>query len=165
VRETVKRGHIPWLSTALCLAAISGCSAATPNAPGDTPAATSAGSGASAPAATSFSEIYAMLFPMPTNARCDACHALPANDVSNGNLMMGADKASAYAALVGKTSMSSRCMSRPLVVAGQPEMSLMLLKLSENPPCGSRMPLGGSVLSSEQLDKIRGWIAAGAKDD
>jgi hypothetical protein len=106
-----------------------------------------------------------MMFPMKTNARCDACHANPANDVGNGNLQMGTDKVMAYAALVGKTSKSSRCMNKPLVVPSHPEMSLMLQKLSPMPPCGSRMPVGGNPFTAEQLEMIRSWIAAGAKDD
>ena len=43
-----------------------------------------------APAAK-WSEIYPMIFPMSTNARCHACHGTPANDVANGNLSMGMD--------------------------------------------------------------------------
>jgi hypothetical protein len=127
-------------------------------------AAGGGGAGATGPAAT-FTAIYEMLFPMPTNARCNACHANPANDVGNGKLQTGADKASAYAALVGKTSMSSRCMNRPLVLPGQPEMSLFYLKLMPTPPCGVRMPNGGNQLTAEQIDMVRSWIAAGAKDD
>lgn len=120
---------------------------------------------AAAPPAASWSQIYEMMYPMETNARCNACHANPANDVGNGNLHMGPDKETAYQALVGKTSGSSRCMQRPLVVPMQPEMSLLLIKLSPNPPCGSRMPVGGTPFTEAQLAMIRGWIAAGAKND
>ena len=112
-----------------------------------------------------FTDIYAMLFPTSTNARCNFCHSMPANEVGNGKLMMGADKATAYAALVGKKSTSKACQDRPLVVAGQPDASLFLQKLSENPACGSRMPLGGDLLTEAQREMVRGWIAAGAKDD
>jgi hypothetical protein len=148
-----------------CCIAVAACASDPVAAPAGAAGAGAAGASAPVAAATSFSEIYDMLFPMPTNARCNACHALPANDVSNGNLQMGADKASAYAALVGKTSMSTRCMSKPLVVAGQPDMSLLLQKLSPTVSCGSRMPLGGNTLSDLQLEMIRSWITAGAKDD
>jgi len=123
------------------------------------------GAAGNSPPAAKWSEIYAMLFPMPTNPRCNACHAMPANDVANGNLFVGADKDSAYMALVGKASMSSRCMSKVLVVPFKPDESLMLEKLSENPPCGSRMPLGGTPFTEAQLEMVRGWIAAGAKND
>jgi hypothetical protein len=53
-------------------------------------------------------------------------------------------------------------MGKTLVVAGHPEMSLLFLKLSPNPPCGSRMPLGGTAFTDAQLEMIRSWIAAGA---
>jgi len=106
-----------------------------------------------------------MLYPTTTNARCNFCHGLPANDRSNGNLSMGTDRASAYAALMGKVAAGSACKGRPLVIAGQPETSLLVEKLSENPVCGSRMPLGGNLLTDVQREMVRGWIAAGAKDD
>lgn len=106
-----------------------------------------------------------MLFPMTTNARCVACHSMPANDIANGNLQMGSDKAAAYMALVGKKSASSRCMTQTLVTPGAPDQSLLLQKLSATPPCGSRMPLGGNALSDMQIATVRSWIAGGAKDD
>jgi hypothetical protein len=121
--------------------------------------------GQSAPPAATFTEVYEMMFPMTTNARCNACHANPANDIANGKLQMGMDKVSAYTALMGQTSMSSRCMNRPLLVPYQPDMSLFFQKLSATPPCGTRMPNGGNAFSSEQLEMVRSWIMAGAKDD
>jgi hypothetical protein len=126
------------------------------------------GCGSSPPSASepaSFDAVYAALFPKSTNARCNFCHALQATETSNGKLQMGEDKASAYAALVGKTSSSSRCGGRPLVVPGDPDGSLLYQKLSEPPPCGSRMPLGGAQLTEAQREMVRSWIAAGAKDD
>jgi hypothetical protein len=125
----------------------------------------SAGSGGSAAPSVTFTAIYAMMFPMATNARCDACHGMPANDITNGNLHMGMDQATAYMALVGKTSTSSMCTSKTYVVAGQPDMSLLMQKLSPTPPCGSRMPLGGTAFTDAQLEMIRSWIAGGAKND
>jgi hypothetical protein len=112
-----------------------------------------------------FTQVYDMLFPMTTNARCVACHSMPPNDIANGNLQMGSDKAAAYAALMGHMSTSSRCMNRALVVPNNPDESLLVQKLSATPPCGSRMPLGGNVLSEAQMAMVRGWIAAGAKND
>jgi hypothetical protein len=138
-------------SSAGMLATGAGASGGAAGAPADPPA--------------TFTQVYDMLFPMTTNARCVACHSMPANDIANGNLQMGSDKASAYAALVGRMSASTRCMNRALVVPNQPAMSLMVLKLSANPPCGSRMPIGGNALTDAQLSVVRGWIAAGAKND
>jgi hypothetical protein len=127
--------------------------------------AASAGSAGSSTPAVSFSAIYAMIFPMSTNARCNACHGMPANDITNGNLHMGMDQATAYSALMGTTSTSSMCGAKAYVVPGQPDLSLLFQKLSPTPPCGSRMPLGGSAFSAAQLDMIRSWIAGGAKND
>src|SRR5262245_34956680 len=107
------------------------------------------GGGPSAPA--KFSEIYAMAFPTSTNARCDFCHSMPPNDVGNGKLHMGADQATAYTALVNQVSVSKNCMGKPLVVPGQPDQSLLLIKLSPSPPCGNRMPLGGTPFTDAQL--------------
>ena len=52
----------------------------------------------------------------------------------------GKEHRTAHDALVGKPSMSMACMGRTLVVPGQPDNSLLLQKLSPNPPCGNRMP-------------------------
>jgi hypothetical protein len=119
------------------------------------------GGGTGAPAAT-FSDIYATAFVETTNARCNFCHSMLATETGNGKLHMGSDQATAYGALVGKTSASGRCMGRPLVVPGHPEMSLFWQKLSPSPPCGNRMPLGGTAFTDAQLEMVRSWIAAGA---
>ena len=125
-----------------------------------------AGSGGGSGASVgTFSAIYPMLFPADTAAKCNSCHSMPASDVSNGRLHMGTDKATAYAALVGPTAAGSKCTGQPLVVANQPDMSLLLQKLTNTPPCGERMPLGGAPLSEAQLEMVRTWIADGAKDD
>ena len=147
---------------ALCLVLAAGCGGDSKPANGS--AAAGAAGGSSAPAA-SFSAIYEMIFPRTTNAHCDMCHGLPAFDASNGNLSTGMDKASTYMALVDKKSTSSKCMNMPLVVPGKPEMSLLLQKVMPNPSCGLRMPNGGAPLSDPQIEMIRSWIAAGAKND
>ena len=119
----------------------------------------------SAPAPATFTAIYPVLFPETTNARCNACHSLLATNTNNGNLVMGTDKHAAWVALVGKPSTGARCAGRTLVVAGQPDASLLYQKLFETSPCGSRMPLGGDLLSDAQREMVRSWIAAGANDD
>ncbi|CAN5907534.1 hypothetical protein BH11MYX2_BH11MYX2_27060 [soil metagenome] len=112
-----------------------------------------------------FTNVYTTLFPRATKYQCEMCHGLPANDISNGLLAMGMDQATAYAALVGQQSASSKCGGMDLVVAGDAEHSLMYLKLSPNPPCGDRMPLSGKTLSAAQLTMVRAWIDDGAADD
>lgn len=146
---------------ALSLGLLAGCPASDSSAPDSGPS----GIGGSGGSGATFTSIYEMLFPRVTNAHCDMCHGLPAFDASNGNWSTGMDKASTYKALMGKTSTSSMCMNRPFVVPGQPDMSLLLQKVKPNPPCGLRMPNGGAPLSDGQIEMIRSWIAAGARDD
>jgi hypothetical protein len=51
------------------------------------------------------------------------------------------------------------------VVPGDPARSLLYRKVSEdNPPVGSRMPLGGR-LTDEQITLIRLWIEQGARNN
>src|SRR5262245_9145178 len=52
----------------------------------------SAGSSGSAAPAATWTQVFDMMYPMATNARCTACHAQPPFDVANGNLSMGMDK-------------------------------------------------------------------------
>ena len=163
VRMTFRRSGITSGWAALCCVMLFGCPSSDKGAK-DAGASDTGTAGSGAPAAK-WSEIYPMLFPMATNPRCNACHAMPANDIANGNLFVGPDQDSAYAALVNKKSTSTRCMSKMLVVPKKPDESLMLQKLSPNPPCGSRMPIGGTPFTDTQLEMIRSWIAGGAKND
>jgi hypothetical protein len=79
---------------------------------------------------------------------------------------LGHAQADAYAAIVGPSSVSAKCgAGRKLVVPGDPSTSLFYLKLTASPPCGDRMPQGGSPLTDVQLEMVRSWIAAGAKND
>ncbi len=119
----------------------------------------------SAESAATFSEIYPVLFPRATKPQCNFCHGLPANDLSNGNLSMGEDQATAYAALVGMTSTSSLCGHMTLVVPGDPAASLLVQKISGTQTCGDQMPLGGDPLPAAQITMVKSWISAGAQDD
>ena len=95
-----------------------------------------------------------MMFPMATNARCNLCHSLPPIDISNGNLSMGMDKDSAYMALVGKQSTSSKCSGMTLVVPGKPDDEpAYAQKLIATPPCGDRMPLGGNAVHATRSSR------------
>lgn len=113
------------------------------------------------PPPATFAEIYPRLFPVETKPQCNFCHSLPANQKSNGQLSMGSDIQTAYAALMGATGHGD-CESMPYIVPGDPSTSLLYLKLDGIPPCGSRMPLGGSQLSQADLDMVHSWILAGA---
>jgi hypothetical protein len=123
------------------------------------------GSTSSGPPGT-FTQIYPALFPLGTQAQCNYCHDRPANEISNGMLNMGSTQADSYAAIVGTSSMSARCgATHTLVVPGDSSTSLLFLKLQEGPPCGDRMPLGGSPLTAAQLEMVRSWIDAGAMNN
>lgn len=114
---------------------------------------------------STFTEVYAHFFPVETHAQCNKCHSNPENDISNGNLSMGTDKATAYAAIMGATSTSSKCGGQPMVVSGDAEASLFFDKLKSTPTCGGRMPLGGNELTEQERTMVRSWIDAGAKDN
>ncbi|MEO7730286.1 MAG: hypothetical protein ABIY55_04895 [Kofleriaceae bacterium] len=51
------------------------------------------------------------------------------------------------------------------VVPGDPCASVLIQKLGPAPPFGGRMPLDGPYLTTEELQTIVDWIAAGALDD
>jgi hypothetical protein len=116
------------------------------------------------PAGT-FTEIYDTILSVDTDSRCNFCHSMPASQVSNGLFHTGMDRAETYAAIMATTSTSKSCSGRAIVVPGHPEQSLLALKVSQKPPCGNRMPLGGAALSKENVRLIESWISAGANDD
>jgi hypothetical protein len=78
------------------------------------------------------------------------CHAPPVQ----GGLDLSAEEIEDR--LVSVTSSSALCAGRVYVVPGEPTMSLLYLKMTGE-PCGSKMPLGGSVSPSE-LSEVREWI-------
>ena len=81
-------------------------------------------------------------------------------------LDMGHAQADVYAAIVGTPSMSAKCGAPDtLVVPGDSSTSLLFLKLQATPPCGDRMPQGGSPLSAASLEMVRSWIDAGAMNN
>jgi hypothetical protein len=78
-------------------------------------------------------------------------------------------EAEGYLSLVTAPAQGPACAPTGLlrVDPGHPETSLLYLKLTNTPPCGSRMPLeygcaGG--LDSREVEQIRAWIACGALD-
>ena len=129
-------------------------------------AACAAGCGTAAETPATFTQVYAVMFPLGTPGQCNYCHDRPANNLSNGMLDMGSTRAAAYAALVGPSSTSALCGTRGrLVVPGDPGASLLYLKVQAAPPCGDRMPQGATALGAAQVEMIRSWIAAGAPND
>jgi hypothetical protein len=53
---------------------------------------------------------------------------------------------------------AAACADHLLVAPGEPDASLLLLKLGDDPPCGNTMPLGGARLPAEQIACVRQWI-------
>ncbi len=73
------------------------------------------------------------------------------------------DAAATYDALVGRAPSSEECAgSGTLVVASDPDASLLLEKLLPSPTCGDRMPLSGLPLNETDVAAVRQWIADGA---
>ena len=58
--------------------------------------------------------------------------------------------------LSGKVSLT--CDGLALIDPGKPESSIVYTKLSDPPPCGSRMPLAHPELAEEDKELIRAWI-------
>jgi hypothetical protein len=141
------------------------------------------GSGAP-PSANSFTEVYTgIIQPKCSN---DFCHfngvgiRFSALDLSS--------KARAYWSLVGQPCMGPNCQQRGMrVVPGQPDTSIMYLKLLDQMPsdttmtrCGNQMPLdmttfrtngisefkfSGPTLPADQQQRIHDWIQEGAQDN
>lgn len=86
--------------------------------------------------------------------RCAGCH-------SGASAQMGLDLAegAAHASLVGVDSAEQP--GTPLVAAGDPAGSFLMMKVGANPPVGARMPIGGE-LSAAEIETLTAWIVAGA---
>jgi hypothetical protein len=94
------------------------------------------------------------------DANCVSCHQ--AGAAPQGLIL---ESGKSYAAIVGRQSTESHLM---LVVPGAPNSSYVLAKVTGSQVAsggkGERMPLG-SALPAEDIETIRAWITAGAKDD
>jgi len=53
----------------------------------------------------------------------------------------------------------------PAVVPGDADGSLIIQKISVNPPFGSRMPQGGPYLTDSDVQLLKEWINQGAPDN
>jgi hypothetical protein len=89
-------------------------------------------------------------------------------------------QAYAYWGLVGQPAMGPSCSEMGTrVIPGQPDQSVLYLKVSKSmPPCGSQMPadpvaltatgtsiFSGNTLPADEQQLIHDWIAAGAPND
>jgi hypothetical protein len=130
----------------LSTAFIIGCDHGAPVDPGDGPDST-------------FTAVQQSVFSQ--SCAVSGCHvgssAPEGLDLSAGN---------AYASLVGVASAQVPTLQR--VRASAPDSSYIIDKITGSArmkPGTSRMPLGRAPLSSDQIDLVRRWIAAGARND
>jgi hypothetical protein len=86
--------------------------------------------------------------PFFVNYGCDGCHG------GNGGL----DVQSVAQLLRGG-------IHGPAILAGKADSSVMVRKLSANPPFGDRMPRGGPYLADSTIQILKTWINQGAKDN
>jgi hypothetical protein len=110
----------------------------------------------SAMAAPSFKNNVQPIF----DANCVSCHQ--AGSAPQGLVL---ESGQSYAAIVGRPSTESRLL---LIARGAPDASYVLAKVAGSQAAsggkGERMPLGSS-LPTEDIETIRAWINAGAKND
>ena len=134
---------VPKVGLLLVLLGLAGCSdeGTAPTGPPDD-------NGTTAPA-------YAADVQPIWNANCTGCHGAG----GNGGLDL---RASAGPAALVNVAASSYAGSR--VVPGDPQSSVLYLKLEGDPSAGQRMPQGGA-LSTAELTIIHDWIVAGALDN
>lgn len=104
------------------------------------------------------------MFASSAAAGCGACHGSGPNPSLNGGLGGLNSKEAAHTALVGKASSSAMCSGKTYVTAGDPEGSLLYQKVAATPMCGMRMPPGG-MLDAANVELLKGWIMAGARND
>jgi hypothetical protein len=86
--------------------------------------------------------------PFFINYGCDGCHG------GNGGLEVQT-----------VTQLLNGGIHGPAVVAGKADSSLIVKKLSANPPFGDRMPRGGPYLADSTIQILKTWINQGAKDN
>lgn len=136
------------LSTGLFLVSLAGCGNGGVSGGGG---GGSGGSGGAPPAAPTFAEVYN-----------DVLHA---HGCAGSYCHAGEGAQATYSDLVGKPATGMGCEGQVLVVPGDPEHSLVYLKVTmTQPPCGKQMPMGGAPLPADQVEMLRAWIAAGAPE-
>ncbi len=107
----------------------------------------------------SFAAIYSDII-MPI---CSGCH----RSVNPTGALDMSTVRKAFDDLVDQQAAGPACGSSNLerVVPGNSAMSLLVQKLAGTQTCGSQMPLNGTPLSADQIDRIRRWIDQGAHDN
>lgn len=110
-----------------------------------------------------FTSIYEIV--IAPHCANNSCHGPgPVSQIMESQLDLS-DRDTAYMELVGVEAEGSLCAGMgTLVVAGSPETSLLIEKMTERTPsCGAPMPL--VLLPADIVEPIRAWIMMGAMDD
>jgi hypothetical protein len=100
----------------------------------------------------------------PPSSSCDGFAVLAANCGSSGchgdgsNLEDFAASEKAARAFIDKPGTLACTGQGNVIDPDDPDGSLMIQKLSADPPCGNSMPLGGVTLSKSDIDCIRSWM-------
>ena len=94
------------------------------------------------------------------NARCINCHS-PGAFAQMQGIPWDFREDTAFGDLINQVSSQDEALT--LVVPGDPNASLLFLKVSsQSPPVGGMMPLGGPPLTDIEIELIRVWIEQGA---
>jgi hypothetical protein len=124
----------------------------------------SAGGAAARTYAPTFSAIYSEIFENSNyNCNLGACHL-------GSSMMVAGDAATTYKNIIDVVASGADQPMLPgcgssglkLIVPNKPNESLLLLKVKEAPPCGSRMRLNGPFLEARDIEQITKWIEMGA---
>ena len=117
------------------------------------------------PAAASFGSIHEIII-VPRCATA-ACHVVNGERRPAGRLDMES-RADAYTNMIdvpADGSIFCRGSGPVRVAPGDPDASLLYLKLTSEVVCGEHMPLGQDAIPEQHEEAIRQWIADGAAND
>ncbi len=111
--------------------------------------------------AVSFDTLYETVF-KPSGCTSGYCHG----GGSGGMQLQSAEQS--YAEMVGVEATTAECEVTQRVVPGEPEQSMLWLRVQPlaeggTADCGNKMPQGSEGLSSEDAKLVYDWIKAGAK--
>jgi hypothetical protein len=161
-RTHVSASSRSWLRAGAALLSIAawGCG----DDSGSTPTAGTGGGAGNGGSSATLTQVVAIF----QSKACGACHSSAPSSANGGLQFDPSNKSSLHTALVGKKSAGtngSKCGGMTYVEADEPSSSLLYQKLSGSPPCGVRMPQGGTPLSESELATVSSWIQGGALND
>lgn len=97
-------------------------------------------------------DIESELFPQ-------SCATGDCHDAIEPAALLDLQSPNVVARISGTQAMGDECFQQgTLLVPGNPQMSLIYLKLTEAPPCGAQMPFIGDRLSEREIGCVATWI-------